>query len=132
MRRILTFLLAAALLLASLCIGVFTADLPFWQRAFQLPLAPDAAYLPVAAIGHAEPTPLEAVAAEASSFDADAIEGAARRARNAGSRALLVMHRGKLEVERYFAADDARTLVPAGLIAKPLVALAVGQALADG
>jgi CubicO group peptidase (beta-lactamase class C family) len=129
MRRVLTFLLVTALLLGSLGIGAFTADLPFWQRAFQLPLEPDEPYLPVAAIGGEEPVPLQLVDG---AFDAAAIEGAASRARNAGSRALLVMHRGRLEVERYFAADDERTLVPAGLVAKPLVAMAVGQALADG
>ena len=129
MRRVLTFLLVAGLLLASLGIGAFTADLPFWQRAFALPLAPDAPYLPVAVIGDPEPVPLLLVDG---AFDAAAVEGAASRARNAGSRALLVMHRGRLEVERYFAADDERTLVPAGLIAKPLAVLAVGRALADG
>ena len=38
MRRVLTFLTAIVLLLVSLGVGVFTADLPFWRRAFQLPL----------------------------------------------------------------------------------------------
>jgi CubicO group peptidase (beta-lactamase class C family) len=131
MRRVLTFLLVAALVLASLGIGAFTADLPFWQRAFQLPLAPDTSYLPVVAIGGEEPVQ-PGPETPAGAFDAAAIEGAASRARNAGSRALLVMHRGRLEVERYFAADDERSLLPAGLVAKPLVVLSVGQALADG
>lgn len=129
MRRVLTFLLVAGLLLASLGIGAFTADLPFWKRAFELPLAPGAPYLPVAAIGDPQPVPL---LLGDGAFDDAAVEAAASHARNAGSRALLVMHRGRLEVERYFAADDEHTLVPAGLIAKPMVVLAVGQALADG
>ena len=51
MRRVLTFLTAAVLLLVSLGVGVFTADLPFWRRALQLPLPADGAYLPVAVIG---------------------------------------------------------------------------------
>ena len=38
MRRVLTFLTAAVLLLVSLGVGLFTADLPFWRRALQLPL----------------------------------------------------------------------------------------------
>jgi CubicO group peptidase (beta-lactamase class C family) len=131
MRRVLTFLLAAVLLLASLGIGVFTADLPFWQRAFQLPLPPDGSYLPVARLGNAEPAPLTVVAAEESAFDAAAVEAAASRARNAGSRALLVMRDGRIEIERYFSADDELTLVPAALIARPLAAMAVGAALAE-
>lgn len=132
MRRVLTFLLAAGLLLASLCIGVFTADLPFWQRAFELPLAQDSPYLPAATIGSAASAPLETPSPTESAFDATAVESVASRARNAGSRALLVMVSGRLEIERYFAADDSRSLVPAGLIAKPMAALAVGQAIADG
>ena len=133
MRRVLTFLLAAALLLASLGIGVFTADLPFWRRAFQLPLPPDGAYLPVARIGNAGADAARSgCAGGVRRSMRPAVEGAASRARNAGSRALLVMYRGRLEIERYFAADDARSLVPAGLIARPLAAMAVGQAIAGG
>src|SRR6185503_5812799 len=117
MRRVVTFLTAIVLLLGSLGVGVFTADLPFWQRAFQLPLPPDGTYLPVAVIGNAEPAPLALVPAAESTFDAASVEAAAAYARNSGSRALLVMHRGRLEVERYFAADDVRSLMPASLIA---------------
>jgi len=132
MRRVVTFLTAIVLLLGSLAIGLFTADLPFWQRAFQLPLTPDDAYLPVAVIGAAEPAPLELAADGAAEFGTDSLADIAAHARNAGSRALLVMHRDRLVVERYFAADDVRSLVPAGLIARPLAAMAVGRALADG
>jgi CubicO group peptidase (beta-lactamase class C family) len=131
MRRVLTFLTAIVLLLGSLAVGVFTADLPFWQRAFQLPLAPDDTYLPVAVIGNAAAAPLAPVAGAPAEFDADALERIAAQARAAGSRALLVMHHGNLVVERYFAADDIGTLMPAGLIARPLTAMAVGRALAD-
>ena len=132
MRRVLTFLAAAVLLLVSLGVGVFTADLPFWRRALQLPLSADGAYLPVAIIGTpattrpAEPPPSN------SAFDALVVEESVNRARGAGSRALLVMYRGRLAIERYFLTDDATSLLPAGLVARPLAALAVGLALADG
>jgi CubicO group peptidase (beta-lactamase class C family) len=132
MRRVLTFLTAAVLLLGSLGIGLFTADLPFWQRACQLPLPPDGTYPPVAIIGNADPAPQEPPAAADPAFDAPAIESVAAHARNSGSRALLVMIRGRLAVERYFGADDTATLVPAGLIARPIAAMAVGRVLADG
>ena len=52
--------------------------------------------------------------------------------RAAGSRALLVMYRGRLTIERYFVTDDATSLLPAALVARPLAAMAVGLALADG
>lgn len=132
MRRVLTFLTATVLSLGSLAVGVFTADLPFWQRAFQLPLPPDGAYLPVAVIGNAEPGPLDGPVAGDSTIDADAVERIAAQARASGSRALLVMHHGRLVVERYFAADDSGSLLPADLVARPVAAMAVGRALADG
>lgn len=130
MRRVLTILSAIALLLVSLGIGVITADLPFWRRALQLPLAGDAIYPPVAVLG--DPAPPAPAMAETPPFDELTIEECANRARGMGSRALLVLHDGRLVVERYFVADDARTLLPATVIARPVAAMAVGVAIADG
>ncbi len=132
MRRILTFLTAIVLLLVSLGVGVFTADLPFWRRAFQLPLPPDGAYLPVATIGNSVAPPAQVTNPAPPAIDALVVEEAASRAGAAGSRALLVMHRGTLVVERYFLTDDASTLLPAALVARPLAAMAIGVALAEG
>lgn len=130
MRRLLTILTAVVLSVASLAIGLFTADLPFWQRAMQLPLDQDEIYLPVAVMGEgvdAAPPPLAADAPAS-----EALEFAARRARDAGSRALLVQRGDQLLLSRYFGVDDEHTLFPAGLIARPVTAMAVGLALRDG
>ena len=81
MRRVVTFLTAIVLLLGSLGVGVFTADLPFWQRAFQLPLPPDGAYLPVAVIGNSAAAPMAAVPAAESAFEPAAVEAVAAQAR---------------------------------------------------
>jgi CubicO group peptidase (beta-lactamase class C family) len=132
MRRVLTFLSAAVLLLVSLGVGVFTADLPFWRRALKLPLAADAVYLPVASIGMPDPSSVPDASPVATAFDALTVEEAVNRVRVAGSRALLVAYRGQLQIERYFLADDAHTLLPAGLVARPLTAMAVGIALKEG
>jgi len=132
MRRILTFLTAIVLLLVSLGVGVFTADLPFWRRALQLPLPADGAYLPVAVIGVPGAEPLPKAAAGTQAFDELVVEESVNRARGAGSRALLVMYRGTLQIERYFLTDDAGTLLPAALVARPLTAMAIGIAQADG
>jgi CubicO group peptidase (beta-lactamase class C family) len=132
MRRVLTFLTAIALLLVSLAVGTFTADLPFWRRALQLPLPEGGVYLPVAVIGLVGARPLDVVSADAAALDALTLEDAAERARTAGSRALLVMHRGRLQFERYFTAADVSVLMPAALVARPVLAMAVGTALADG
>ena len=132
MRRVLTFMTAIVLSLVSLGIGAFTADLPFWRRAFQLPLTADGAYLPVATIGATAPAPMQRPDPATSAIDALVVEEAASRAGDAGSRALLVQYRGQLAVERYFQMDGAETLLPAGLVARPLAAMAIGIALADG
>jgi len=140
MRRLLTYLAAAVLLLASLAIGAFTADLPFWRRAFQWPLPVDALYLPVATIGKASDatpqmprevaTPVGMVAP--ATVDAGVLDGAARLARESGSRALLIARHGEVIAAFYFGADDDHALMPAGLIARPVAAMAVGVALAEG
>jgi len=137
MRRVFTFLTAIVLLLVSLGVGVFTADLPFWRRALQLPLPADGAYLPVASIGIPEPPPPNPSHEEPANpavppIDALVVEEAANRAANSGSRALLVQYRGALAVERYFLTDDAHTLLPAALVARPIAAMAIGIARADG
>src|SRR5690349_4466458 len=132
MRRVLTFLTAIMLLLVSLGVGVFTADLPFWRRAFQLPLAADETYLPVASIGAPEASPMPRGDPAAPVIDALVVEEAASRAADAGSRALLVLYHGTLAVERYFQTDDAHSLLPAGLVARPLAAMAIGVVLAEG
>jgi CubicO group peptidase (beta-lactamase class C family) len=130
MRRLLTYLTALGLLLASLAIGVFTADLPFWQRALQLPLAADTLYLPVTEIG-GEAEPLRVVATAAVPADAVALESVVSNARAEGSRALLVMRDGELVLARYFGADDQHTLMPAGVIARPVAAMATGLAQSE-
>ena len=132
MRRLLTFLTAFVLLLASLAIGVLAADLPFWRRAMQLPLAAGDAQLPVTTIGGEAPVTAVLPVGLSSAADTPALEYAVRQARNAGSRALLVMRDGEPVVARYFGADDDQSLLPAGLVARPVLAMAVGLAIADG
>jgi len=128
MRRILTILTAVVLLVVSMAIGTLAADLPFWRRAMQLPRSADAPYLPVTTIG-AEGSADAAQPAPADGVDRELLESSVARARDAGVRALLVARGGKLLLARYFGVDDEHTLLPAGLIARPLAAMAVGSAL---
>jgi CubicO group peptidase (beta-lactamase class C family) len=130
MRRVLTILAAVVLLIVSLGIGVFTADLPFWQRALQLPLAAGEIYLPRARLGE-NSVPIPRATAEPAVADAAALELAVARARESGSRALLAMQRGQIVLERHLGAADADWRLPATLIARPVAAMAVGIALAE-
>jgi len=134
MRRLLTILTATVLLVMSLAIGTVAADLPFWRRAVQLPLPPDTFYLPVAVIGEAAPPVPAAAAIAIPRLDVDRalLEATVERARAAGVRVLLAARGGRVVLARYLGADDEHTLLPAGLIARPLVAMAVGRAIAGG
>jgi len=127
MRRLLTILTAVVLLLLSIGIGTFAADFPFWRRAMQLPLSADTLYLPVATIG--ADAGGAAAQPQTVAVDHELLEASVARARDSGVRALLVARGGKLLLARYFGVDDDQTLLPAGLIARPLTAMAVGSAL---
>jgi CubicO group peptidase (beta-lactamase class C family) len=131
MRRVLTILSAIVLLVVSLGIGAFTADLPFWRRAFQLPLPEGEVYLPRATLGDGREGS-QAMPSGEPPFDPLVVDEAVSRARGAGARALLVMHRGRLVLERYFVDEDSGSLLPATLVARPLAAMAVGVAVAEG
>ncbi len=131
MRRVLTILTAVVLSLGSLAVGLLTADLPFWERALELPLDADEIYLPVANLGQV-PSADPPLALSAATPASDALEFAVAHAREAGSRVLLVMRGDELVLSRYFGADDGQTLLPVGVIARPMVAMAAGLALADG
>ena len=63
------------------------------------------------------------------SIDALVIEESVNRARGAGSRALLVMHRGELRWSAISRPTMQRTLLPAALVARPLAAMAMGIAI---
>ena len=129
MRRVLTFLTAVVLLLASLGVGVFTADLPFWRRALAV----------AAGAGRALPTrrptiggaaPADRGAAGAAVVDRGRLALARRRHARAQRRLTrLASHarRRAVQIERAISAPTTTsTLMPAGLIARPLAAMAVG------
>jgi hypothetical protein len=133
MRRILTFFTTAVLLLMSLGIGLFTADLPFWRRAMDLPLAANENYIPTTRIvAHVRPS-IASVDPQRLTLGVAQLEAAEQRARAAGADALLVMRHGDLQLARDFTGDIGRDFPrPADFLARPLAALAVGIARADG
>lgn len=136
MRRVFTILTALALLLASACVGVFTADLPFWRRAFDLPLAPGEAYSPTLSIHADVQVGTGVVDPQSVDLDRTALDDASGRARQAGADSIIVMHGANLQLVRDFSDESAGAPVarmgPADFLARPLAALATGAALADG
>ena len=133
MRRVLTILTAIVLVAGSLAVGTLTADLPFWRRAFDLPLASSENYFPTIEAGQAPGGGVLAVDPGKNLIDPAALAQSAEGARAAGADTLLVARRGDLQLERYFRDTEGwPALRPADFLARPLVALAAGLALADG
>jgi CubicO group peptidase (beta-lactamase class C family) len=133
MRRVLTILTVTVLVAGSLAVGTLTADLPFWRRAFDLPLASSENYRPTLEIGAAPSGAHESVDPARNSIDLAALSAAADSTRAAGGAALLVARSGELQREDYFqGGGDLHVLRPADFLARPLASIAAGLALADG
>jgi hypothetical protein len=116
-------------------IGLFTADLPFWRRAIDLPLAPGETYLPTVTFDSHLQSGLSSVDPARVTLDAGALEAASERARAAGAHALLVTHEIRPQLERYYTGPSTSKdfpLQPADFLARPLASMAVGVAIAQG
>ncbi|MBC8024524.1 MAG: beta-lactamase family protein [Steroidobacteraceae bacterium] len=134
MRRLLTFFTTGVLLLMSLGIGLFTADLPFWRRAIDLPLAANESYVPTTLIAGHMGTLVADVDSQRVTLDRTALETVTEQSRAAGADAVLVMHHGSLQLARYYTGEPDSYFLrrPADFLARTLVALAVGIAQAEG
>jgi hypothetical protein len=135
MRRVLTILTAIVLVVGSLAVGALTADLPFWRRAFDLPLSASENYFPTLDVGRPAPASGAGVAIDPARVTVEprALSAAADLAQGSGASALLVARNGELQLESHFPDDEDWTAPrPADFLARPLAALAVGLALADG
>ena len=138
-RRVLLVLTIALLLAASLVAGVIASDWPFWRRVValaQLPDGgewPDSFYQPVARIdGGGTAPPWAPAAAADSTIDPAALEAAATWAEAQNSVALLVLHDGRLVLERYWQGMSADQPWSGRAMSRSLVGLAYGFAVADG
>lgn len=87
-------------------------------------------YDPLETVPGAAPRPL-AVAARPS-IDPAALEAAAAYAEARNSSAFLVVHRGEVQLARYFGGTGPDTGIVSKSLAKPITALAVGRAIALG
>jgi len=112
------------------------ANASFWERVDH-PAAdplhpPRSSYQPLMALPGA-PGPFLSVAAPGhTSVPAPALEEAARFVADTNGEALIVVHRGVVQTERYFGGTDAGTAFGSQSFAKVLVAVAIGAAIADG
>lgn len=108
----------------------------FWQRIENPPpdalQPPRAWYYPLATLKGA-PGPFLPVAAPGQgSLGAQALEEASQYAEATGAQALIVVHKGVVQLERYYGGATAASQFSSHSLTKLLAALAVGKAIADG
>lgn len=108
----------------------------FWQRIDNPapdPISPPRAwYRPLTAIPGAAGPFLGAAAPGRTTVPAQALEEASQFAEATGSYGLIVVHRGVVQLERYYGDHGAASQFSSHSMAKTLAALAVGAALAEG
>jgi CubicO group peptidase (beta-lactamase class C family) len=136
MRRLLVTGLLVFLVVVPGAIGVVTADWPFWKRVLSMPRDPgewpDAFYQPTAAIPGRPSEFFPLADAATQTLDPAALAQAANWAEANNSSALLVLHRGVVQLERYYGEMRADTLFSGRAMTRSIVGMAIGLALADG
>ena len=133
-------ILGASLLLAvSGVVGIVAADWPFWKRSLAISQLkdggewPESFYQPVARIdGGGQGAFFPAAAPGEATIDPAALEAAAAWAEANNSAALLVLHEGRVQFERYWQGMSAEQLFSGRALSRSLVGLAFGFAVAEG
>ncbi len=137
-RRFLLGLTAVALLLVAGAIGIGLADWPFLQRSWRLAALPDSGewpdsfYRPVVRIGGAAAADIPAVDPATSPIERAALEEATVWAQANNSVALLVGHRGKLVLERYWQGMEPNQLFSGRAMSRSLLGMLTGFAVLNG
>jgi hypothetical protein len=139
LRRVLLVFTVALLLAVSGVAGIVAADWPFWKRSLAIAQLkdggewPESFYQPVARIdGGGQGAFFPAAAPDEATIDPAALEAAAAWAEANNSAALLVLHDGRVQFERYWQGMSAEQLFSGRALSRSLVGLAFGFAVAEG
>ncbi|HEX7417930.1 MAG TPA: serine hydrolase [Steroidobacteraceae bacterium] len=136
LRRFFIVVTLVLLLAVSGVIGVLAADWPFYKRLFNLPYGaaelPDSFYQPVVAIEGAPAQFFPEAAPDQRSIGEQTLQDATNWAAANGTLALLVLHRGHVQLERYWQGMSGDTLYSGGAMSRSLLGFAFGFARADG
>lgn len=136
LRRLSLVLVTSGALLVSAGIGVLAADWPFLHRLWQLPAEVsgwrESVAVPSVAIAGEDAAFFPVAAPAELAIDAALLERAATEAGEHASAALLVLHRGVVQIERYWRGVTRDSLYPLESLSRALLGIAYGRALDDG
>ena len=122
----------------SMLAGWIAADWPFWRRVVALAQLsdrgewPESFYQPVARIAGRPAAFFEIAAPGERSIAAPALDAAAKWAEANNSVALLVLHQGKVQLERYWQGFSGDQLFSGRAMSRSLLGFMYGFAVADG
>jgi CubicO group peptidase (beta-lactamase class C family) len=139
-RRVMLIVTLVLLVAGSSIAGIVAADWPFWKRVVALAQLndggewPDSFYSPVARIdgGGAGRAFFAAAAPPELTIEPAALEAAAAWAGEHNSVALLVLHRGRVQLERYWQGMTPDAFFSGRAMSRSLVGIVYGYAVADG
>jgi CubicO group peptidase (beta-lactamase class C family) len=138
LRRVMIVCVLTLLVGGATVVGVLVADWPFWKRVIavmQLPDSgewPESFYQPVASIAGAPRDFFPVAAAGAESIEPAALEAAAQWAADNETVALLVLHRGVVQLERYWQGMSAEQPFSGRAMSRSLLGLVYGFAVTEG
>ncbi len=108
----------------------------FWNRIDHPPAdglqPPRSWYTPLATLRGAPGPFLPTAAPGRGSITAQALEEASQYAEATGAQALIVVHKGVVQLERYYGGASAASQFSAHSLTKLLAAMTIGHAIADG
>lgn len=136
MKRFALAVVTASALGVSIATGIIAADWPFWHRVFTLPTDtgewPESYYSPTVAIDGGGSGFFPLAAPEARTISPAAINAAKTWAGGHNTAALLVLHRGKVQIEQYWQGMAADRLYSGRAMSRSLLPFLFGRAIESG
>jgi CubicO group peptidase (beta-lactamase class C family) len=136
MSRFVRVLIGSGVVLGILCLIIYLPDPLFWKRLLTFPGSGSVTevewYQPSEAVAGSEREDLTLSDADHSSVSREALDVAVEYGAQTRSAALLVWHRGSLQLEHYWPGYDRQSRTESGAMHATVLALAYGAAIEEG
>ncbi len=136
MSRFVRVLIGSGIVLGALCLVIYLSDPLFWKRLLSFP-GPGTVtavewYQPSEPVAGSERDDLTLQDADQRSVSQEALDAAVEYGTQTRSVALLVWHRGSLQLEHYWPGYDRHSRTDSGAMHATVLALAYGAAIEEG
>lgn len=136
MSRFVRVLIRSGIVFGALCLVIYLSDPPFWKRLLSFPDPGTVTalewYQPSEPVAGSERDDLTLQDADQRSVSQEALDAAVEYGTQTRSVALLVWHRGSLQLEHYWPGYDRHSRTDSGAMHATVLALAYGAAIEEG